>query len=119
MSRDEPSDLHVLIFEDNLMWAPRLKKSAASFGHRAEVLAKIPNEIPDGDIAIVNLSSKTLPAADLVPKLRLAGIKVLAHAGHKEKELLALGQDLGCDRLATNSEITHNLEKILAELRLA
>ncbi len=105
--------MKVLIFEDNLMWGPRLARSARAFGHEAVVLAKLPAQIPEADVAIVNLGSQSLPAADLVPRLKEAGIKVLAHAGHKEKDLLDLGRDLDCDRLATNSEITNKLEHIL------
>lgn len=119
MSIQDASGLRVLIFEDNLMWGPRLQKSATAFGHAAQVYSRIPEVMPAGDVAIVNLSSNSLPAVELVPKLLKAGIKVLAHAGHKEKELLELGRGLGCDRLATNSEITHHFEKLLAEVRLA
>jgi hypothetical protein len=108
--------MRVLIFEDNLMWGPRLSKSVSAFGHEPTVLTKVPDAIPQGDLAIVNLGSLALPAADLVPKLKAAGLKILAHAGHKEKELHALGKDLGCDRLATNSEITHKLQQILLDL---
>ena len=42
---------------------------------------------------------------------------MIAHAGHKEKELLELGKDLEVDRLATNSELTYKLPQILEELR--
>lgn len=108
--------MRVLIFEDNLMWGPRLLKSITAFGHEGKVLARVPEEIPPADLAIVNLGSLNLPATDLVPKLKAANLKVLAHAGHKEKELHELGRDLGCDRLATNSEITHKLQEILNEL---
>lgn len=107
--------MRILIFEDNLMWGLRLAKSATAFGHEATVLSKIPAEIPNAELAIVNLGSTTMPASELVPKLKAASLKVLAHAGHKEKELLALGKDLACDRLATNSEITNKLEQILKE----
>jgi hypothetical protein len=107
--------MRVLIFEDNLMWGPRLNKSVAAFGHEPSVVTKIPTEIPPADLAIVNLSSLSLPPSDLIPRLKEAGIKILAHAGHKEKESHALGKDLGCDRLVTNGEITHKLEQILLE----
>ncbi|MBC8064866.1 MAG: hypothetical protein H7Y17_08555 [Chlorobia bacterium] len=108
--------MRVLIFEDNLMWGPRLAKSVQAFGHEPLVIAKLREALPTGDLAIVNLGSLSMPASDLVPRLKAAGFKVLAHAGHKEKELHDLGRDLGCDRLATNSEITHKLEQILAEI---
>jgi hypothetical protein len=108
--------LTILIFEDNLIWGPRLTKTAAAFGHQPVVLAKMPQTIPDGDAAILNLSSKTFQLDELVPLLRAKGIKMIAHAGHKEKELFELGKGLGCDVLATNGEITNKLDKILAEL---
>lgn len=108
--------MKILIFEDNLMWGPRLAKSAKAFGHEPHVIAKLGETIPTGDLAIVNLGSISIPASELVPRLKTAGLKVLAHAGHKEKELHDLGKDLGCDRLATNSEITHKLEQLLAEI---
>lgn len=107
--------MRILIFEDNLMWGPRLVKSAQAFGHQHTLLAKVPNEIPEADLAIINLGSLSMPAQDLIPRLKEQGIKILAHAGHKEKELHALGKDLGCDRLATNSEITNKLDQILKE----
>lgn len=110
--------MKILIFEDNLMWGPRLAKSAIAFGHEAVVIVKLPPQIPAADLAIVNLGSQSMPASDLVPRLKEVGIKVLAHAGHKEKELLDLGRGLGCDRLATNSEITNKLEQILQEMEL-
>ncbi len=107
--------MRILIFEDNLMWGPRLVKSVTAFGHEPVLLPKVPVDIPTGDVAIVNLGSASMAPDVLVPKLRAAGLKILAHAGHKEKDLLELGRGLGCDRLATNSELTNKIEKILQE----
>ena len=90
-------------------------KSVVAFGHEATVFAKAPPEMPVADVAIVNLSSRAILPSDIVPKLKAAVIKVIAHAGHKEKELLELGKELGCDRLATNGEITHKIDQILNE----
>ena len=104
----------VLIFEDNLMWGPRLKLSVTGAGHEPIVFSKPPDEIPPADAAIVNLGSTVFSVDELVPALRSQGIYVIAHAGHKEKELLDLGKRIQCDRLATNSELTH---KILGMLR--
>ena len=98
------------------MWGPRLAKSVQAFGHEPKVIPKVGETLPTGDVAIVNLGSLSMPASQLVPRLKAAGLKILAHAGHKEKELHDLGKDLGCDRLATNSEITHKLEQILSEI---
>ena len=105
-----------MIFEDNLMWGPRLAKSIQHLGHDAQTLARIPDPIPAADVAIINLGSQALPPSSLVPQLKQREIKIVAHAGHKEKELLALGKDLGCDYLASNSEITNKIGDILKKL---
>jgi hypothetical protein len=107
--------MRIWIFEANLMWSSRLVKTLTALGHEAKVVEKIP-EGETADIAILNLGSHALPAADLAPKLKAIGVKTLAHAGHKETELLELGRNLGIDRLATNSELTFKIEAILAEL---
>ena len=108
--------MKVLILEDNLMWGPRLAKSVAAFGHEPIVVSKPPDSLPDADVAILNLGSASFDASEWVPKIRAKGIKIVAHAGHKEKELHELGRALGCDRLATNSELTNKIEQILSEL---
>jgi len=107
--------MRVLIYEDNLMWSSRLVKSVSSLGHEAILRTKVDAE-DSGDVAIVNLGSMTLKPEELVPILRERGIKVVAHAGHKEKELHELGRDLECDRLVTNSELTFKLAQILTEI---
>jgi dephospho-CoA kinase len=72
------------------------------------------------DVAIVNLGSPPpgVVSADdwaaLVRHLKQAGIKVIAHAGHKEHELRDLGRAAGCDVLATNGEMAHHLGRVLA-----
>lgn len=103
----------VLVFEDNLMWSARLRQSLRALGHEATMLASLPEELPDADAAIVNLGSAKIDPTQLVERLKAAGIYVIAHAGHKEKELRQLGKDLGCDRLASNSELTFRLGDLL------
>lgn len=98
------------IFEDNLMWSSRLLQSLRALGHEASVETSIPGGEP-AKVAILNLASKNF--ADLVPRLRAAGVYTICHAGHKEKELLQLGRDSGCDAVATNSELTYKLETLL------
>lgn len=107
--------MRVLIYEDNLMWSSRLVKSVSALGHEA-ILRTKPDVADTADVAIVNLGSASLKPETIVPLLREQGIKVIAHAGHKEKDLHALGRDLGCDRLATNSELTFKLAQILSEV---
>jgi len=93
------------------MWSARLLQSLRALGHAGLVLTSVPNELPEARAAIVNLGSPN--AAMLVPKLKEKGIYVIAHAGHKEKDLRELGNQLGVDRLASNSELTFKLADLL------
>jgi len=107
--------MRILIYEENLMWSARLQRSLAALGHEPVLRTKMPVEAEEADLAVVNLASRAISAEELVPKLRGWGIFVIAHAGHKEKELRELGARLECDRLATNSELTHRLAALLDE----
>ncbi|RYG43040.1 hypothetical protein EON79_17750 [bacterium] len=107
--------MHVLVFESNLMWSSRLVMSLKAFGHEATLVGP-GKPWPAAEAAIVNLGEAAYKPEELVPALRAQGIKVLAHAGHKEKELIELGRTIGCDRLATNSELTNKLPALMDEL---
>lgn len=108
--------MRVLVFETNLMWSARLAQSLRGLGHEAQVLGGLPADDERADAAIINLGSSAPPPGELVARLHALGIPVIAHAGHKEKELHALGRQAGADRLATNSELTYKLPEILAEI---
>ena len=103
--------MRILVYEDNLLWASRIVRSLTAFGHEPIALKK--PEVQGAPVAIVNLGSSALEPLDLVPKLRALGVRVIGHAGHKERELLALGAQAGCDIVATNSEITYKIEALI------
>lgn len=104
--------MKVWIFESNLMWSSRFVKTVKGSGHEAVVLTSVPDG--EADAAIVNLGDPNV--SGIVAELALRGIYTIAHAGHKEKDLLALGMELKVDRLASNSEITNKLPQMLAEV---
>ena len=91
------------------MWSARLVQSLKALGHAAEVVTSIPEG--DADAAIVNLSSPTF--VSFVPLLKERGVHTIGHAGHKEKDLLKLGAEAGCDKVATNSELTYKIAALL------
>ncbi len=96
------------------MWSERLRRGCAALGHTSEVVTSPePGSLPAGDLAILNLGNSEWPLAEIVSELKARDCAIVAHAGHKEKELLALGRSLGVDRLATNSELTHKLAHVL------
>ncbi len=103
----------IILFEDNLMWSARLMQSVKGLGHEGSVVSQVPDEA--ADVAIVNLSSERFRS--LVPDLREKGIYVIGHAGHKEKELLQFGKEVGCDFLATNSQLTFKLPELLTSAK--
>jgi hypothetical protein len=104
--------MKVWIFEDNLMWSSRLVQSLKSLGHEPSIQKEIPSE-GSAEVAILNLASKSF--AELVPLLRAAGVYTIGHAGHKEKDLLQLGREAGCDAVASNSELTFKIETLLEQ----
>ncbi|MFQ3587929.1 MAG: hypothetical protein SNJ76_09750 [Fimbriimonadaceae bacterium] len=108
--------MRVLVFEDNLLWSSRLVKSLRALGHDARLVDQAEwGPLESGtEVAILNLGSSTWDAPALVAGLRAAGVRVIGHAGHKEKDLLELGRRAGCDSIATNSEITFKLEAVLS-----
>ena len=99
--------MKVLVLEDNLMWSSRLRQTLTAFGHEA-IIATSPQPC---DVAIIGLERKSM--SEDVAELKRLGVFVIGHAGHKEKHLHAAGREAGCDRLATNGELTHKLPQIL------
>ena len=105
----------VWTFETNLMWSSKLKQSLRMLGHECVLLREVPEE-GTADAAIVNLGEGDPQA--LLAALRARGVPAVAHAGHKEKDLHALGREAGATLLATNSEMTHKLPDLLEKLSL-
>lgn len=105
--------MRILVLENNLMWSAKLHRALTHFGHEATVAASAPEE--PWDAAIVNLSEESL--RQQIPGLVKRNVYVIGHAGHKEKELQALGRELGCSRLATNSELTFKIEALINEAK--
>jgi hypothetical protein len=108
--------MRVLVFENNLMWSPRLRKSIESLGHEVVVFERPPAELPPARAAIVNLGVPEFADQALIDRLREAGTYTIGHAGHKEKPLLDHGREVGCDRIVSNSTLTFKVEQLLAEI---
>ncbi len=103
--------MRIAIYEDNLMWSSRLQMSVKAMGHEAILRTDTVTDAAD-ECAIVNLGSTRL-GVNLVPALKANGTTVVAHAGHKEKDLHELGRNAGCDVLVTNSELTHKFPQLI------
>lgn len=110
--------MRILIFEDNLLWGPRLRQTVAGLGHEPILLGRIPEELPPADVAVVNLGAKAFDPESLVPRLKAEGLVVLAHAGHVETDLIEMGRRAGCDQILSNGQITFHLERALSLVQL-
>ncbi len=104
----------VLIFEKNLMWSARIAKSARALGHEPHVLQSIPEPMMPAEFAIINLGEPIGELSELVTKLHAQGTKTIGHAGHKERELMVLGNDAGCGQVVSNSTLTFKLGDLLS-----
>lgn len=100
------------MLERNLLWSSRVKQTLESLGHAVTVAAAAPEQL-DFDIALVGLTGDSLSE---IGRLREAGIFVIGHAGHKEKELIARGLAAGCSKVLSNSELTFKLPQALEAL---
>ncbi|QYK53105.1 MAG: hypothetical protein KF824_12715 [Fimbriimonadaceae bacterium] len=107
--------MRVLLYEDNLMWSEKLRKTLLALGHEPVVISRPTKDHPEAPVAIINLGSNSWDIAELIKALQARSTWVIGHAGHKEKEKLEYGKEMGCDYLATNSETTFKLEAILAK----
>lgn len=106
----------VLIFETNLLWSARLVRTLKSLGHEPMLRGRMPESSEGAEVAIVNLGDSELDASELIARLHELGVKTIAHAGHKEKELHDLGRRAGADLLATNGKLTFKLDELLAQV---
>jgi hypothetical protein len=106
--------VNVLALETNLMWVSKLKLGLVGLGHTPTFTGRLPDDLGSFELAIVNLGEEPSRLAETVRRIQAAGLPIVAHAGHKEKELMELGASLGIGALATNSEMTHSLAAVLA-----
>ena len=96
------------------MWSTRLLNGVKACGHEAVLVERFGGEFGEGEVAIVNLGSGRLMSSGLIGRLKEAGIVVIGHAGHKEKELMAAGRAAGCDMVVTHSAMAEDLGKVLS-----
>ncbi len=105
--------MKIIIFEENLLWAGKLKKRLEALGHTPYLYTKESHDYEDASIAIFNLSSTLFPLQTLLKQMQDKGVFCIAHAGHKEKEKLSLGNEIGFDKVVTNGMISEKLSDVL------
>ena len=107
--------MKVLLLEDNLLWSVRTRKGLESLGHEVAVMARMKHDLPQADLAIVNLGARSFEPFETVRQLKAKGAKVIGHVGHKEKDLWKLGEEAGCDRVVSNGTLANRLAAVMDE----
>ncbi|MCL6624211.1 MAG: hypothetical protein K6T17_06285 [Fimbriimonadales bacterium] len=105
----------ILLLNKNLLWTVRLRKALTAEGHTVLSPSSL-DALPNADVAIINLYDYHQELKPLVAKLKTQNTFVLAHAGHKDKDLWEQATRAGCHRVISNGEIAARLPVILKEL---
>ena len=103
----------VLVLDSNLLWSARLTRALAALGHQAAASPRLPADLTGIQTAILNLNTPEPRLSEEAAALQAAGIFLIAHAGHKERDLLQKGRSLGIDLVVTHSTIAHHLGRVM------
>ncbi len=106
--------MKVALFEPNLFWDAKARAILTGAGW--ECVAATEERLRDAGALVVGLYAAEEDLRRVVAEAKLRGVPVIGHAGHKEKPLLNLGHELGCDRVLTNGELAHRLKAHLEAL---
>lgn len=112
--------LTILVAGDDLLFATRIEAALTRHGHRPRIIrtaSAFQNALRERPhAAIVDLASEM----DAVEAIRRAKadpatrtIPILGFCGHADAARRRAAQQAGCDRLATNGEISSNLPRLL------
>lgn len=100
--------MKVALFEPNLFWAAKVRSAIVAAGWECVVASE--GQWRDVRALVVGLYAPEEALRRVVAEARRNRLPVVGHAGHKEKALLNLGRELGCDRVLTNGELAHRLK---------
>jgi CheY-like chemotaxis protein len=115
--------LTILVAGDDLLFATRIEEALTQRGHRPRVVrttSAFQNALRERpDAAIVNLASE-MDAIEAIRRAKADAatrtIPVLGFCGHADAARRRAAQEAGCDRVATNGEISSNLPRLLEML---
>lgn len=103
--------MKVALFEPNLFWEAKARTAVSAVGWQC--VAASEGQLRDVKAVVVGLYGPEEALRRVVAEAKRHGVPVIGHAGHREKALLNLGRELGCDRVLTNGEFAHRLKSHL------
>ena len=114
----------IVVADDDLLFSTRIEAGLVRQGHRPAVVRtaaafeRALRERPDA--AVVNLAASSLDAIEAIRRAKgnpvTRSIPMLGFCGHADAARRRAAQDAGCDRVATNGEVSSNLARLLEML---
>jgi CheY-like chemotaxis protein len=116
--------LTVVVAGDDLLFSTRIAAALSRYGHRpvrAESLPAFEAALRAGaDAVILNLASWTLDATAAIRRTKdtpgIRPVPLLGFCGHADTRRQEAARAAGCDLVATNGEVSSNLQRLLTEL---
>lgn len=114
----------IVVADDDLLFSTQIEAAVARQGHRATVVrtaADFERALVEGpDAAVVNLAASAIDAIEAIRRAKrnpvTRTIPVLGFCGHADTARRRDAQDAGCDRVATNGEVSSNFPRLLEAL---
>ncbi len=118
------TSLTILVSDDDLLFSTRIESAVTMHGHRARVVrtaSAFQNALRERpDAAIVNLAASQMDTIEAIRRTKAdpvtRTIPVLGFCGHADAARRRDAQEAGCDRVATNGEVSNNLPRLLEML---
>jgi DNA-binding NarL/FixJ family response regulator len=111
--------MQALLLDDNLMSTMRIEPQLRSIGYTVRTGRKVPEGEMDAgeapELVIINLGSRMLNGAQLIPPLRslYPEARIVGFCGHLEIEIRQAAKAAGIDKLLTNDQAYSQLSNSL------
>jgi hypothetical protein len=97
--RPVPDSLVLLVLADDLIWASRLAAAAHRVGATVRRASTLPEDLPAGGSALVDLGGHRYDAIESVARLSRSGINVAGVCNHEDVALRRRALDAGASQV--------------------
>ena len=106
--------MNILLLDDNLLTATRVKSSLEASGHSVALRRALPEDTEVLQAIVINLGSRSLKGLELVTssRERFPGARLVGFCGHTEIEIRRAAKAAGMERIFTNEEALSGLQEL-------
>lgn len=108
--------MRILLAEDNLMFSSRMASALRKSDHEVAIFAAGEPPPMAFDVVILNLGARGFDMEKVAAAAKEGAALLVGHAGGSEREKLAEGKRLGCDKLVRNSVAMSDIVSVVEEL---